>query len=76
MFWMIVTHILLGRPWLYDRDVYHSGKKNMYRFMFNNEKIVLKPMSAEKMKQRREIKAKLLSKFSDVAVKIFRCCFK
>lgn len=55
---MTVTHILLGCPWLYDRDVYHSGKKNMYRFMFNNEKIVLKPMSADKMKQRREIKTK------------------
>ena len=49
---MTVMHILLGRPWLYDRDVYHSGKKNTYQFMFNNEKIVLKPMSAEQMKQR------------------------
>ena len=51
-------HILLGRPWLYDRDVYHSGKKNTYQFMFNNEKIVLKLMSVEQMKQRREIKTK------------------
>lgn len=51
-------HILLGRPWLYDRDVYHNGKKNTYQFMFNNEKIVLKPMSAEQMKQRWEIKTK------------------
>ncbi|KAF7119541.1 hypothetical protein RHSIM_Rhsim13G0043600 [Rhododendron simsii] len=25
---MNVTHILLGRPWLYDRDVQHCGKEN------------------------------------------------
>ena len=51
---MTITHILLGRPWLYDRDVYYNGKKNTYQFMFNNEKIVF----AEQMKQRREIKTK------------------
>ena len=48
---MTVMHILVGRPWLYDQDVYDSGKKNTYQFMFNNEKIVLKPMSAEQMKE-------------------------
>jgi hypothetical protein len=25
---MTVTHILLGRPWLYDREVMHDGKEN------------------------------------------------
>ena len=55
---MTVTHILLGRPWLYDRDVYHSGKNNTYHFTFNDEQIVLKPMSAEQMKQKQEVKPK------------------
>ena len=38
--------------------MYHSGKKNTYQFMFNNEIIVLKPMIAKEMKQRQEIKTK------------------
>jgi len=37
------THILLGRPWLYDLDVTSWGKSNTYEFKFNGKKIVLKP---------------------------------
>ncbi|KAH9716064.1 Endonuclease [Citrus sinensis] len=36
-------HLLLGRPWQYDRNVVHDGKRNTYSFMFNNTKIVLLP---------------------------------
>ncbi|CAA7036526.1 unnamed protein product [Microthlaspi erraticum] len=40
---MDVGHLLLGRPWQYDRDVTHSGKSNVYSFVFDNRKIVLLP---------------------------------
>lgn len=40
---MDVSHLLLGRPWQYDRDVSHSGKSNVYSFVFANRKIVLLP---------------------------------
>ena len=40
---MDACHLLLGRPWQYDRNVGHDGKRNTYNFMFNNTKIVLLP---------------------------------
>ena len=46
---MNVAHIILGRPWLYDRDVHHCGKENTYSFMLKNQKVVLKPMTAIEM---------------------------
>nr|DAD32141.1 TPA_asm: hypothetical protein HUJ06_010992 [Nelumbo nucifera] len=49
---MNATHILLGRPWLYDRDVYHCGKENTYYFLFNGKRIVMKPMSPDEIKKR------------------------
>ena len=38
-----VCHLLLGRPWQYDRQVTHDGHTNTYSFNFNNTKIVLLP---------------------------------
>ncbi|XP_052291811.1 uncharacterized protein LOC127900665 [Citrus sinensis] len=40
---MDACHLLLGRPWQYDRNVVHDGKRNTYNFIFNNTKIVLLP---------------------------------
>ncbi|KAH9650278.1 hypothetical protein KPL70_026314 [Citrus sinensis] len=40
---MDACHLLLGRPWQYDRNIVHDGKRNTYSFMFNNTKIVLLP---------------------------------
>jgi len=34
-------HILLGRPWQFDRHVVHDGFKNTYFFVIDKEKIVL-----------------------------------
>ena len=36
-------HLLLGRPWQYDRWVTYDGHANTYCFFFNNTKIVLPP---------------------------------
>ena len=40
---MDACHVLLGRPWQYDRSVSHDGRSNTYNFMFNNVKIMLIP---------------------------------
>lgn len=40
---MDACHLLLGRPWQYDRDAQHNGKKNTYSFWFDKTKIVLLP---------------------------------
>lgn len=33
---MDVTHILLGRPWLYDLDVTNHGRENTYVFKYKH----------------------------------------
>ncbi|TXG60052.1 hypothetical protein EZV62_014625 [Acer yangbiense] len=41
---MTVCHLILGRPWLYDRRVTYNGFENSYSFMFNKRKITLEPL--------------------------------
>ncbi|KAL5715946.1 hypothetical protein ACHQM5_017696 [Ranunculus cassubicifolius] len=55
---MRVTHIILGRPWIYDRDVYHCGRENTYSFLFKSKKIVLKPMRTAEMEKYKVNKSK------------------
>ena len=38
---MNACHLLLGRPWQYDRHVIHDDKANTYNFWFENKKITL-----------------------------------
>lgn len=35
-------HLLLGRPWQYDRGAIHNGKQNTNSFAFDKMKIVIK----------------------------------
>ncbi|XP_019434209.1 PREDICTED: uncharacterized protein LOC109340897, partial [Lupinus angustifolius] len=42
---MEASHMLLGRPWQYDRKAIHDGFSNKYTFMHCNKKIVLSPLS-------------------------------
>ena len=44
---MDVCHILLGRPWQYDRKVVHNGKTNCYKFVKDGIKHTLVPMKEE-----------------------------
>ena len=44
---MDACHILLGRPWQFDRDVSHKGRSNEYELKDKGKRIVLKPMSAQ-----------------------------
>lgn len=44
---MDVCHILLGRPWQYDRKVVHEGKTNCYKFVKDEIKHTLVPIKEE-----------------------------
>ena len=53
---MYASHILLGRPWLFDRRVIHDGFRNTYVFQKDGKQIVLNPMSpAEAQEVHRQI---------------------
>nr|GEX91984.1 hypothetical protein [Tanacetum cinerariifolium] len=42
-------HLLLGRPWEYDRDITHNGRTNTYSFLFVGVKITLVPIKLKKV---------------------------
>ncbi|XP_074318118.1 uncharacterized protein LOC141654909 [Silene latifolia] len=44
---MDACHVLLGRPWMFDRDVVHRGRSNEYELRDKGKIIVLKPMSSQ-----------------------------
>lgn len=44
---MDACHILLGRPWQFDRKTFHNGEKNTYTFWKNGKKIILLPLQEE-----------------------------
>ena len=44
---MDVCHLLLGRPWKYDRKVIYDGFKNTYTFCKDGHKIVLALLKPE-----------------------------
>ncbi|CAL9232869.1 unnamed protein product, partial [Arabidopsis halleri] len=38
-----VCHLILGRPWEFDRKIFHDGAKNTYSFTWETHRIVLLP---------------------------------
>ena len=46
---MDVCHVLLRRPWLYDRRVMHDGFLNTYSFVKDGKKITLTPLALHQM---------------------------
>ena len=42
---MTVCHMLLGRPWQYDKKATHDGHTNVYSFKVNEKTFVLRPMT-------------------------------
>ncbi|GJU59575.1 putative CCCH-type zinc finger family protein [Tanacetum coccineum] len=44
---MDAAHLLLGRPWQYDRRVIHDGYKNTYSFITNGVRVILTPLRPE-----------------------------
>ncbi|XP_068472305.1 uncharacterized protein [Phaseolus vulgaris] len=58
---MEATHILLGRPWQFDRKNFHDGFTNKISFNFHGHKVILKSLSPKevhedqvKMREKRE----------------------
>ena len=49
---MSACHLLLGRPWMFDRHVQHDGFHNTYSFTKDGHKIVLKPMHPEEFSKK------------------------
>ena len=47
---MDACHILLGRPWKFDRGVMHDGRKNTYQFEKYGKKFNLHPFNENKYK--------------------------
>ena len=41
---MDACHILLGRPWQYDVDATHRGKRNIFMFTWDGNRIDMKPI--------------------------------
>jgi len=41
---MDAGHLLLGRPWQFDKRVIHDGYKNRYTLVMNNRTVVLTPL--------------------------------
>jgi len=46
---MEATHILLGRPWKFDRKTLHDGLTNHISFTFQGHKITLKSLSSREV---------------------------
>ena len=46
---MLTCQLLLGRPWLYDRDVQICGRSNKVVLMYKGERITLLPWSPEEI---------------------------
>ena len=42
---MSMFHLLLGRPWQYDKAVMHDGRTNNYSFKSNDKNFILRPMT-------------------------------
>lgn len=63
---MHAGHMLLGRPWQFNRKVKHDGFTNKYPFEMNNRSITLAPLSqqqayADQLKLQREKEQKRVS---------------
>jgi len=52
---MEVTHILLGRPWQFDKQTLHDGHTNQYIFFINGKKTTLQPLSPQEVNKDRNI---------------------
>ena len=47
---MDVCHLLLGRPWQYDMNVVHDGRKNTYTVEKNGRTHMLLPIKDKEVK--------------------------
>ncbi|GJQ89254.1 putative nucleotidyltransferase, ribonuclease H [Tanacetum coccineum] len=62
---MDACHLLLGRPWEYDRDITHNGRTNTYSFLFKGLKITLMPNKPKEVVSKPTGTLLTLSRFKD-----------
>nr|XP_033517225.1 uncharacterized protein LOC117281471 [Nicotiana tomentosiformis] len=55
-------HILLGRPWQYDRNIFHDGKNNRYSLELNSRKFTLAPLSPSQVFEDQKILKEIMGK--------------
>jgi hypothetical protein len=48
---MHACHLLLGRPWQYDRRAMHDGFTNKYSFTLNRQPITLVPLTPKQVRE-------------------------
>ncbi|XP_056852919.1 uncharacterized protein LOC130502196 [Raphanus sativus] len=65
---MQAGHILLGRPWQFDKETIHHGRTNVYSFYHNNKKHSLAPLSPQEVHD--------MQKSMDQAGKVLLMVFK
>ena len=46
---MEATHVLLGRPWQYDRQILHDDQTNKMSFNLQVHKVILKPLTPKEV---------------------------
>ena len=51
---MEASHMLLGRPWQFDKQTFHDGYTNKFSFNFQGRKITLKPLSPQEVSKDQE----------------------
>ncbi|XP_060201743.1 uncharacterized protein LOC132630186 [Lycium barbarum] len=60
---MQACHLLLGRPWKFDRGAKHDGRANKYSFVMNGQKHILNPLTPlqvnEGYKKMRELRERI-----------------
>ncbi|GJR80379.1 putative nucleotidyltransferase, ribonuclease H [Tanacetum coccineum] len=62
---MHACHLLLGRPWEYDRNTTHDGRANTYSFLFDGVKITLMPNKPKELVNKPTGTLLTLSHFED-----------
>ena len=48
---MYASHILLGRPWQFDRRANHDGFKNHFSFMKDKKLVTLVPLTPKQVNE-------------------------
>ncbi|XP_024010582.1 uncharacterized protein LOC112085996, partial [Eutrema salsugineum] len=65
---MQAGHLLLGRPWQFDKETLHNGRTNYYTFTHNNKKHNLAPLTPQEVHDMH----KAMSRGSEVLLMIFK----
>ncbi|XP_049372688.1 uncharacterized protein LOC125837645 [Solanum verrucosum] len=66
---MLACHLLLGRPWQFDRDVVHQGRSNKYIFVIEGKKYVLAPLTPYQVSEDYRAMKELRERIKDEAAK-------